>query len=201
MAHRKRKYRMGKRARTTARTRERILEATMEVHDEQGIVAGRWPDIAERAGVSLATIYRHFPTLEHLVTACGELTMDRIDPPTAERAAELFREPASRAERIERLVAETFGFYERAGRVVDNVRRDREKLPALQHAHDRLEAGLVALVDAALAPLGVSVEDRRRARALLDVRVWEALRDGGLPGASAVQTGVRMLTCLLGGVR
>ena len=68
--------------------------------------AGRWPDIAERAGVSLATLYRHFPTLEELVTACGRLTMELTEPPTPERAAEAFSGARTREERIERLVAE-----------------------------------------------------------------------------------------------
>ncbi|MGH2900222.1 MAG: TetR/AcrR family transcriptional regulator [Solirubrobacteraceae bacterium] len=117
----RRPYTMGRRTEAVQQTRRRILDAAMAVHDEQGIAAGRWPDIAERAGVSLATLYRHFPTLDELATACGELTMELVDPPSIERATALFGTPAPRVERIERLVEEVFGFYERAGRMVDNA--------------------------------------------------------------------------------
>lgn len=194
----RRKYEMGKRAAAVERTRRRILEATMAVHDEQGIAAGRWPDIAERAGVSLATLYRHFPTQEELVTACGELTMRLVEPPDPESAAEVFAGLCAQEDRIERLVRETFGFYERAGRVVDNVRRDRQALPVLEDAHARLEAGLEALAREALAPLGAGRGEIGLARALTDVRVWESLRQRGCDAEEAIATAARVLTCALG---
>jgi AcrR family transcriptional regulator len=189
----RRKYEMGKRAEAVEQTRRRILEATMAVHDEQGIVAGRWPDIADRAGVSLATIYRHFPTLEELVSACGVLTMELVDPPTPESAAETFHDAQSRQERIERLVQATFDFYERAGRIVDNVRRDRNKLTIIGQAHEYLDAGLGALAEEALRPLGATPADLRLTRALLDVRTWEAMRERGLSRTTTVDTAERIL--------
>jgi len=169
----------------------------MAVHDEQGIVAGRWPDIAERAGVSLATVYRHFPNLEELVTACGRLTMELVDPPTPESSVDAYRGARTREERIERLVAGTHAFYERAGRVVDNVRRDRRRLPVLEEAHQRLEEGLAALVEEAFRPLGGTRDDVRLALALLDVRTWEAMRDHGLSRVEAADTTRRILLCAL----
>lgn len=188
---------MGKRAEAVESTRRRILEATMAVHDEQGIVAGRWPDIAERAGVSLATIYRHFPTLEDLVTACGELTIELVDPPSPEQAKDVFRGARSRRDRIERLVQETFSFYERAGRVVDNVRRDRRRLAVIEQAHEQFEAALGALAQEALRPLGATPDDVQLARALTDVRVWEAMRERGLGLDAAVDVVSRALRCAL----
>lgn len=184
---------MGKRADAVERTRRRILEATIEVHDEQGIVDGRWPDIAERAGVSLATLYRHFPTLEELVSACGALTMELVEPPEPDEAAEVFAGARSREQRLRRLVESTFGFYERAGRMVDNVRRDRGRLPVIARAHERLETGLEALAAEAFRPLGGKASDVRLARALLDVRVWESLRERGLGPEEAVDVALASL--------
>jgi len=192
-----RRYEMGKRAEAVDHTRRRILQATMAVHDEQGIVAGRWPDIAERAGVSLATVYRHFRTLDELVTACGELTMEIVDPPTPDSAADVLLGACSRQERIARFVGHTFAFYERAGRVVDNVRRDRQSLHVLQHVHEQLEAGLQALAEQALRPLGATSGDLQLARALTDVRVWEAMRERGSSPTATVETACRMLDCAL----
>lgn len=189
----RRKYAMGKRAEAVEHTRRRILEATMAVHDEQGIVDGRWPDIAERAGVSLATLYRHYPTLEELVSACGALTMDLVRPPAPDEAEAVFAGARSREERLRRLVEATFGFYERAGRMVDNVRRDRDRLPVLARYHAELEAGLDALAVEAFRPLGGRPADVRLARALLDVRVWESLRERGLDQEEAVAVALTSL--------
>ncbi len=193
----RRRYEMGRRAEAVERTRARILEATMRVHDEQGIVDGRWPDIAERAGVSLATVYRHFPTLHDLATACGELTMRVVDPPTPDAAPALFAGVDAPADRVERLVRECFGFYERAGRMTDNVRRDRRRLPALEEGHALLEAGLAALAEEALRPLGLDDRARALARAMTDVRVWDAMRERGLGAEEAVAAATRMVGAAL----
>ena len=64
-----RKYLMRKRAEGQDATRERIVEATAALHSEQGVAATSYLQIAERAGVGAATVYRHFPTLGSLVMA------------------------------------------------------------------------------------------------------------------------------------
>ena len=60
------------------------------LHYEQGVAATSYVQIAERAGVGPATVYRHFPTLGSLVEACGAQCLGR-DPATAagERAGRL----------------------------------------------------------------------------------------------------------------
>ena len=50
------------------RNRARVVAAAAEVFAERGIEASV-PDVAERAGVGKATVYRSFPTKEHLVAA------------------------------------------------------------------------------------------------------------------------------------
>ena len=71
-----RKYLMRKRAEGQDATRERIVEATAALHSEQGVAATSYLQIAERAGVGAATVYRHFPTLGSLVMACGALVSE-----------------------------------------------------------------------------------------------------------------------------
>lgn len=69
------------------RNREKLLEVAAAVFSERGI-EGSLEDIARRAGVGIGTLYRHFPTREHLVevvyrreveslcAAAGELSLN-----------------------------------------------------------------------------------------------------------------------------
>jgi AcrR family transcriptional regulator len=50
------------------RNRERVIAAAAAVFAEKGLDAGV-PDVAARAGVGKATVYRSFPSKEHLVAA------------------------------------------------------------------------------------------------------------------------------------
>src|SRR4051812_41501348 len=53
-----------------AELKARITEAAVALHAEKGALATSYADIAQRAGVSLPTVYNHFPTLDVLVGAC-----------------------------------------------------------------------------------------------------------------------------------
>ncbi|HET8952358.1 MAG TPA: helix-turn-helix domain-containing protein, partial [Solirubrobacteraceae bacterium] len=50
------------------RNSERVLAAAAEVLAEKGAEAGV-PEIAARAGVGKGTVYRAYPTKEHLISA------------------------------------------------------------------------------------------------------------------------------------
>ena len=50
------------------RNRERVVAAAAAVFAERGVEAGV-PEVAARAGVGKATVYRSFPTKEHLIAA------------------------------------------------------------------------------------------------------------------------------------
>src|SRR5918999_3314314 len=92
-----RKYDMTRRASAVAQTRRRIIDATRELHTRQGIAATSWDDIAARAGVGVGTVYRHFPSLDELIPACGEIAMRAValpDPPQSSALFEDVTEPA-----------------------------------------------------------------------------------------------------------
>jgi AcrR family transcriptional regulator len=177
---------MGKRAAAVAQTRQRIVDATRELHREQGIAATSWDDIAARAGVGVGTVYRHFPSLDELIPACGHITMQIVAPPDPATIPAVFEHAAQPAQRIERLVREAFAIYERGAPELRAIRREADVHPRLSHDRDQLEASLNALVDTALAPLNATQQDRAVARALVDLNMWEALRDQGLESAEAV---------------
>ncbi len=188
---------MGKRAEAVARTRERIVEATLSLHGEQGIAATSWDDIAARAGVGVGTVYRHFPSLDELIPACGAITMQRVALPEPSAAAALFEGLTEPAERVERLVREAFAVYERGAPQLRAARDESEVHPLVARTRDELEASLRALVDAALEPLGTTPRDRAVARALVDLHTWQALRDQGLEPAEAVAAVAELLTARL----
>jgi AcrR family transcriptional regulator len=77
------------------RNRERVVAAAAAVFAERGVEAGV-PEIATRAGVGKATVYRSFPTKEHLIAAVVTVKLadlerrarERLDHPDPWRALE-----------------------------------------------------------------------------------------------------------------
>jgi AcrR family transcriptional regulator len=59
------------RARNRAATAERILDAVHQVLSEEHPATLSMPQVADRAGVGLRTLYRYFPTKESLVDAAS----------------------------------------------------------------------------------------------------------------------------------
>ncbi len=68
-------------AENTNTTRERILEAALELFIRQGIRKTSIDDVADRAGVTRVTVYRHFSDRQQLIGESFRLvnaTFDRI---------------------------------------------------------------------------------------------------------------------------
>ncbi len=188
-----RKYDMTRRASAVAQTRRRIIDATRELHTEQGIAATSWDDIAARAGVGVGTVYRHFPSLDELLPACGEISMQIVALPDAQGVVSLFDGVDAPAERIERLVREAFAVYERGAPELRAIRSEPDVHPNVAEAGEELEASLTALVDAAVEPFGITPAERAVVRAMVDLGTWQALRDQGLGPAEAVDAVSQML--------
>jgi AcrR family transcriptional regulator len=189
-----RKYRMRKRAEGSDATRERIVEATAALHYEQGVAATSYIQIAERAGVGPATVYRHFPTPGLLVSACGANIWKEIQPPLPENAPAVFAGIAEGRLRLERLVAELDAFYERGAVRLGIAARDRERVPELDAFLRQVEAGIEALVREA-AGAGASQAVIRLVTALADVSVWQSLKRLDAPPAEFRRTMAGLLDC------
>jgi AcrR family transcriptional regulator len=187
---------MSKRAESLEATRERIIEATMALHGEQGVVATSHTEIAARAGVGAATVYRHFPTLGSLVEACGASVWDEIQPPTPENAPAVFTGLETRQERLERLVAELDAFYDRGAVWLGHAARDRDRVPELEAFLRQVEAGVEALVREAMGA-GSPEASIRLVTALADVAVWRSLKRLDMPPAEFRHTMIRLLDCAI----
>src|ERR1700756_28605 len=65
------------------RNREAVLAAAQELFAKKGLEA-QMPDVARAANVGVGTVYRHFPTKDHLIAAIAAQHFDRM----AERGRE-----------------------------------------------------------------------------------------------------------------
>lgn len=189
-----REYRMRKRAEGFDATRERIVEAAFALHQEQGVADTSYVQIAERAGVGPATVYRHFPTLGSLVMACGANVWDAIQPPVPANAPAVFAGVAEGKPRLERLVAELDAFYGRGAGWLGVGARDRDRVPELDEFLRQVEAGVEALVREAMGA-GASQAAVRLVAALADVSVWLSLKRLNAPPAEFRRTMVGLLDC------
>ncbi|HRP75561.1 MAG TPA: TetR/AcrR family transcriptional regulator [Rhodocyclaceae bacterium] len=65
-----RTYNNEKRRWRQAELKAGIAAATAELHASKGVIATSYADIARHAGVSLPTVYSHFPTQDDLLQGC-----------------------------------------------------------------------------------------------------------------------------------
>jgi AcrR family transcriptional regulator len=160
-------------------TRELIFNALVDVVLEEGVHAFSVGRVAERAGVSPRTVYRHFPTRQALLDEIGEWTTQD----TEHRRAE----PTSAAELPEqtRQLFTEWDTEEAAVRAFAIIRMTTGMQP-------RERGERVKRVDALIDNWAshASEEDRARARhalrALATVITWSQMRsDLGITGAEA----------------
>lgn len=170
-----RRYDMTKRARALEETRHQILSAVVKLHQEKGIVATTYEDIAKAAGVAQATVYRHFPTLRELVPACGTVVAKQTRAP----GAEILEGKAGAEERMTALVESMFQYYGRARASSERALFDSPHVPELAYFIQQSHAQLRALIELALGD-GAPECDVRLALALTDFGTWRSLALAGL---------------------
>jgi len=168
-------------------TRERIVENALALHNELGIQATTWPQIASRADVPVETVEAYFPTQDDLIMACGQHFLESLKLPPPERATEIFESAASEEERVRRLVDTIFDAYEREAEGLEAGRRERAQLPLVDEGLEQLDVTLDALVTEALRPRRPDPSSIASVRALTDVTMWRTLRDQGASPAASVE--------------
>ena len=192
-----RRYTMDKRKAAVEETRRRILEATLSLHAEKGVFGTSWQDIARRADVSVGTVYKHFPSLDELVPACGELVFAISRPPSIEDAPQIFAGARSLEERLERLVSEFFDFYERGEPYLEIDHQERQ-LPEVREWESFMRATRAGYVREALRPLEPSEDTVQALSALIDFPLFKSFRLHDVPKARAEGILKSMLVCWVG---
>jgi AcrR family transcriptional regulator len=149
----KRRYTLKERAKSQAETRQRIVEATMALHEEIGPRATTISAIAARAGVQRLTVYRHFPDETAVFQACTSHWLS-LNPPPGPEAWEHAGDLA--AQRAAALAA-FHGYYARTRAMWDAAHRDVADVPALREPMAQFAAyvaGVAGVLGADLGPLG-----------------------------------------------
>ena len=151
-----RPYTLRKRAERQDHTRQRIVDAALELHTTEGPAQTSIKAIAERAGVQRHTVYRHFPTLAELFDACSG-TWERRNPfPDHEPWLEI----ADPRERLETALREVYAYYRATESDLTILHRDIGTVPEFTAKMAETDAALRGL--AKLLARGWSARGRRR---------------------------------------
>jgi TetR/AcrR family transcriptional regulator, fatty acid metabolism regulator protein len=98
-------------------TRERILDAALNVFSSQGYHDTRMDEIVKEAGTSKGSIYFHFPNKEKLFIALVDQFANLIERRTLE-ALQHEQQGMQRVETAVKMVLETFGKYRRPAKIL-----------------------------------------------------------------------------------
>ena len=123
----KRTYQKAKRAQDEGRTRNRIVDAAEYLHGSLGPAHTTVSAVADRAGVTRATVYRHFADEESLFLACSQQWISRQQLPDPDTWG-VIEDPV---ERLRAGLVDIYGFYRRGQQMIRNIHRDVDAVPAL----------------------------------------------------------------------
>jgi AcrR family transcriptional regulator len=183
---------MKRRAELVDETRQRITDATIRLHTTIGPANTSIAAIADEAGVTRLTVYRHFPTLDELFVACRGHWRNQHRPPdiTAWGAIHSLEERAHQAFR------ELYEWYSDNSDDLYPNNRDFDAMPLSTQEAIRAERSALA---GALIAGHEGGGSGRRLRAvsghLVSYWTWRSLVvEEGLTNGDAVDLAVRMLT-------
>ena len=120
-----RPYRKTNRAVSEAETRNRIVEATVGLHQTVGPAKTTVTAIAEHARVQRATVYKHFPDLQTLFEACNARYYERHPMPDPASWSAI----ASPLERFRIALRELYAWYEETEQMLSVGIRDIDSVP------------------------------------------------------------------------
>lgn len=185
-----RPYRKAKRAADEQRTRARIVDAAETLHGTVGPAHTTVSAVAQQAGVTRATVYRHFPDEESLFLACSAQWLSRQRLPDPDAWAE-----GDPLDRLRRGLTDIYRYYGAAEPMLTLVSRDAESVPGpVREARHTVERHWL---DQLLRPFPHRRKALRAAVAhAASFGTWRSLCvEQRLSDASAVELMVAMVTC------
>jgi len=186
-----RTYTLKRRADQQAATRQRIVEAAVDLHGSVGPALTTISMVAERAGVQRHTVYAHFPDERSLYLACSGLALERDPLPEAWS----WRNIEDPDERLRVGLLAVYGWYERNAELTGCVLRDAECHSLTKEiAELRLGRHMAAVQEVLGARLGT--KQRAVLRLALSFFTWRTLvREGGLKRSAAAGAMIQAINC------
>ncbi len=192
----KRPYRMGTRARSTAATGERILDAAVAVFWERPVSEISLEEVASHAGVSGQTVIRRYGGKDGLFAAAVQREFDRVSS----------QRDLAPAGDVKGAVRTLVDHYEDVGDGVLRLLAEEDRAPGLREIADRGRSyhrdWCERVFEPALAKRTGTERKRRLIQliAVTDVLTWKLLRrDNGLSRAQTELALCELLQPLTGG--
>lgn len=193
------KYNLKARAERYQQTRQRIVEAALELHRTCGLAQTTITDIAKRAGVKRQTVYNHFPDELSLFKACSAHNRSLNPPPDPEPWG-LIPDPQSR---LREALAEVYAYYRRNEQILANVSRDAQANPNVRKVLEPRVEHQERMRDVLAA--GWEQGDGRRHKLLhgalwmsLEFQTWHTLvRQQAFEDEEVVELMVGMVRCVM----
>lgn len=191
----KRPYRMKVRAERQAETRQRIVDAAVELHSTLGPSNTSLSAVAARAGVQRHTLYAHFPNEQSLFRACTSHWRDQNPFPDPQRWLEI----GDPEERLRRALREVYAWYASVADAFELFVRDSHLYPRFWQER---EVALGAAVDVLAEPFGKRKLVHAAIAHAVEFETWRSLvRRQGLSQTQAVAAMVDFVVCQAGASR
>ena len=126
-----RPYQLKERADSQDQTRQRIIEAAIELHQTIGPAASTMSDIARRAGVGRVTVYRHFPDELALARSCSGLYFQRHPLPNPKK----WQTIPDPADRMRAGLRDAYTFFSTTEAMLGHVLADARDHPVMKPYH------------------------------------------------------------------
>ena len=186
---------MRRRAEQVDQTRQRIVEATVELHGSIGPASTTIAAIADRAGVTRLTVYRHFPDEAALFGACSAHWVSRQQLPDPGAWYQI-GDPAAR---LRVGLADLYRFYRAGAGMLTHIHRDVAALP--EKHQQALRDGDTVVRDVLTAPFDGAGDEHRGLRAVIGHAIsfwtWRSLcLDQGLTDIEAVEAMTGMVLAI-----
>ena len=184
-----RAYELKRRAEQRDETRQRIVDAAVELHRTLGPAATTISDIADRAGVGRVTVYRHFPDEETLLQACSGQYNEQHPLPDPEH----WNAISDPEQRLRAALRETYAYFAATEDMLSHAIRDKGDEPVMAPFHEHWQRAAETLS----AGWGARGAQRTKLRAAIAVALsfhtWRTLiREQGLDPEDAVDVAARL---------
>jgi AcrR family transcriptional regulator len=184
-----RPYELRARADAMDQTRARITHAAIELHGSIGPAATTMSAVAERAGVTRATLYRHFPNEDALFLACSAEWRSANPAPIPHQWATI----PDPYDRLTAALPVVYGWYRASETMRANLLRDLAVLPLAIRAGIQSYPPTVAdVLDA-----GWPRRSRLRRAAIghaVAFETWQSLAQEGLTDAEAAKLMIGLIS-------